>query len=440
MRRARRLLLIALSLLVVLLALFGVLSLDWRHEGSATPRVVSAWRATGVYFVGAGKASLIPPFPAPISGFNTRGGAPFHNVQSPLEARAIVLEVRGRRVGLLSVETVALPFVIREQVIAATKDLRLDEVLIAATHAHSGVGGYWNKMIAEQVGLGPYDARVEAFFVGQLVAALRQASGSLQPARLTVGEREVPGFSYNRNDAKGAVDTRLTSARFDGADGKTFASLIVFAAHPTIINRVDMALSGDWPGALMRSIETRTNAPALFFQGALGDATWVKSWGPDTGQATANRFGEALGQSADAALRGATPTADGPMSWSRVRIGLPKCDVSALVPPLFGPIVSNAFCWAAKPGDTDVSFFQLGPLALASLPGEPVAALGLEWRKELGGATIVGLADDYVGYIEASEVMQARSGETKRTYFGATLAGRVLDGLKAAREAASKAQ
>jgi hypothetical protein len=77
-------------------------------------------------------------------------------------------------------------------------------------------------------------------------------------------------------------------------------------------------------------------------------------------------------------------------------------------------------------------------LALASVPGEPVAQLGIDWRRSLGTSAILSLADDYVGYVEQPSVMAAGAGETKRTYFGPELADRLFQGLRLASATAGK--
>jgi hypothetical protein len=69
-------------------------------------------------------------------------------------------------------------------------------------------------------------------------------------------------------------------------------------------------------------------------------------------------------------------------------------------------------------------------LVLQFVPGEPVSALGKKWGAD---GAVVGLANDYIGYIETPERVAAGEREAVRTYFGPSLAGVIEEGLRAAR-------
>jgi neutral ceramidase len=116
-------------------------------------------------------------------------------------------------------------------------------------------------------------------------------------------------------------------------------------------------------------------------------------------------------------------------------VNLPPADASAVVFWPFERMTSNLLHWLMWPGTTEVSYLTLGPVKLALLPGELVSKLGLQWRPLLGGATIVSLMDDYVGYIETPDAIERKVGEAQRSYFGPSLAPVLLEGLEAARTA-----
>lgn len=417
---------------LVMVVVFVLLSLDWRPAVVQTvPTLVDEGHAAGALSAGAARVSLDPPFPTPIGGFNARGNHPFEGILTPLGARALVLQVEGKRIGLVSVELCVVPSVLRRKVMAAVADLHLDEVFIGATHTHSGVGGYWNNRIAEWIGLASYNPRIEAFLVQQLAEALRQASAEVRPARLSVGSIDASNYAYNRNDGHGAVDTLLTGARVTALDGKPIANVVLYAMHPTVIQMGDMHLSGDWPGSMMASLEAEGGPPSLFFQGAVGDVTWGKRLGEMTRQERAVRLGQAVAGDARGALaaggEGDTAIA---LDWARAQVGLPKCDLSGVVPRPLDRFVSNLFCWVAGERTTEVSSLRAGRLELAAAPGEVVAGLGISWRKALGGAFVTSLMDDYVGYVETPARVEAGEGEAKHSYFGAGLAPVLFEGLQ----------
>lgn len=424
------------TLVFVVLGL-GLLSLDWRgrHAPSA-PVVVGTMHADGPLRAGAAMAELVPPFPTPIGGYNTRGSAPFEGVLDPPHARAIVLEVGGRRLALVSVELVVLPAALREKIVARVAALGLDDVVIAATHTHAGVGGYWDSRLAGWMGLGAYDPKAEAFLVDRVAAALHDAAGRLVPARLSVGRIDASNYGANRNVPGGPVDTMLTGARFTDLEGKVLARLVVFAVHPTIVHRDSMRLSGDWPASMSTTLEA-DGGVTLFWQGACGDTTWGKRGGNMGIDERVVRFGQAVASDARAALgAGGEGVSQVALDHARVRLAMPPADTSGLLPGPLVPLTSNVLHWLAWPPTTEVSFTRVGPLLLAAIPGEVVADLGMAWREKLGGPTIVGLADAYVGYVETPERIAAQEGEARRSYFGPDLAPALFAGLVAAKAAA----
>ena len=90
----------------------------------------------------------------------------------------------------------------------------------------------------------------------------------LEPAYLSVARAEVPELARNRGSGT-EVDGHLVSVRLTGLSGREVAQVVLYPAHATLLGLENRLLSGDWPGALMRS----GRAPILFFQGALGDQT-----------------------------------------------------------------------------------------------------------------------------------------------------------------------
>lgn len=426
--------------LVGVLAAFALLSLDHRPAWQpAPPEVVHALRVEGSLHAGAALVDLTPPFPVPMGGYNTRGSAPHEGVLDPPAARAVVLEVEGRRVALVSAELVVLPGSLRRAVLREVADLSLDEVVIAATHTHASIGGYWDHPLARWVGLGPYDPQVERFLVERLAESIRAADERRVPARIAAGRIEASNFGAHRHRPGAEVDRLLTASRVEDLEGHVLVRLVVLGVHPTILHRDSMQLGGDWPGSLMRSFEAE-GAPCLFLQGALGDVTWAKRQGAMTLPERAQRFGLAVAADARGALvAGGDAVEPVALATARVKVRLPPADAGGMVPFPFRGLVSNLLHWLAGQEHGEVAYLQAGPLALALVPGEPVADLGRAWREQLGGATVVGLADDYLGYVETAERIRAREGEAVRSYFGADLAAVLKEGLLVARDAAHNA-
>lgn len=435
-RRAAR----TVAFLLVLFPLaFAGLSIDWRGGGDARPpEIVQAFAGAGALRAGVGRATLTPPFPAPIGGFSTRGKKPFEGVLDEPEVRAMAFEAGGKRVVVASLELVLLPDTFRAEVERKLGDERPDALVLGATHTHAGPGAYWDFTIAEWAGVGPYDPRMFDFLTDRTVSAIKQALSSLEPARIAASRLQASAFGLNRARPDGPVDRTMTTARIETTTGDVLGRIVVLGVHPTIVHRDAMRLSGDWPGALRRDLETGGGV-ALFFQGAGGDTTWGKRAGVMSWEDRVVRFGQAVASDARGALMAAGDAeGDIELRFAEARFVVPAGDARGLVVPPFQGAVSNVLHWLAWPGTANVAYLELGPLALAFVPGEPVAELGLAWRETLG-ASVVGLANGYVGYVETPDLVVREEGETKRTYFGPTLAPRMLEALRAAQDAATSA-
>ncbi|MFM2153554.1 MAG: hypothetical protein RL199_1989 [Pseudomonadota bacterium] len=426
------------GLLLLPFVLLTVGLVDWRPELKVAQEPLGAFAAKGRLKVGSSRLPLLPPGQVPLAGYASRDDGPAEGVLHEPAVRAIVVEVGDRKLGLVSLETLVVPANLRGKVVEAAAELKLDDVLVAATHTHSGPGGFWDSRLAEWMGVGRYDAAIESYLVDRTAGALKSAVGGLRPANVSVGMLDTSRLGANRDEPDGVVDSRLTAVRFTDDGERTFARLVLLGIHPTILPDSNRRLSGDWPGSLMRVLE-EDGGTTLFWQGAGGDTTWGKRGGNLAPAERVELFGAAVATEAKGALALAGSGSDNVvLRHGRVRLSLPTATDTALAPRILEPVVDNVLHFLAHPGSTEVSWTELGPFRLAAVPAEPVAAVGLTWREKLGATAVAGLVDAYVGYVETSEHVTNETGEAKRTYFGPTLADDLLGALESAKSAAMK--
>ena len=414
-------LLVALAVLLVLaLAALGVGSIRWHPSRRAgPPRLKGVARGAGPLLAGAAVVPLEPPPPVPVAGF-----ARLHWMEEgrrdPLAARALVLQERGCTVALVSVEILLVPGKLEQAVARAVRDLKLDHLALTATHTHAGPGGYWQDALGERIATGPYNEAVFDYLVQRTAEAVRKAAGALEPAYLSVGRATATDLVRNRAGGD-EVDGRLVSARLVARTGKPVAEVVLFPSHPTLLGLQNRLLSGDWPGALMRSQPT----PLLLFQGALGDQTARM---PPGQRANPEVYARALRGRIDA-LQYSLPDPWPELSVAASTAVLPA-QIPGATPPLLRRVAANVFYdWLAD--RASVAAIRLGPLMLLAVPGEPVAAVGRRWREVAGpDSEVLALAGDYLGYVETSERMAEAVGETVHTYYGPELAERLTGAVK----------
>ncbi len=410
----------AIGATLLILAVFPVRGS--REPGA--PRVLSAARGSGPLSAGAAALPLPTPPGTPIGGYPRLRYASEGVEDAPM-ARALVLSEPGLSVALASVDILLVPAALREKVEARLRDLRLDAVLVGATHTHSGPGGFWNDALGARFGTGPYDPAREEALAARIAEVIRTAAAARAPAQVSVaGSRRV---DLVRNRDGGARGGQLLVIRVERPGGEPVGQVVVFPAHATIRESRNRLLSGDWPGELARSLPGVT----VFLQGAEGDQTWVLP-APQPGP-THLAYGRLVAQEVG---RLPFPAGDGSpeLAAAAAEVSLPAPSFGA-VPAFLDRLLSNLL-WNWMPARTRVVALRIGPATLLAVPAEPGEAVGSAWRSALGpGAEVVSLVGDYVGYVETAEGVRARTGEAKRTYLGPELSRVLQDGLAAAKGA-----
>lgn len=148
---------------------------------------------------------------------------------------------------------------------------------------------------------------------------IQEAHARIVPATLTygwgrcnlAGQRDFwdaasKQFVCGFNPDAPADDTLLV-ARVQDAEGKTLASLVNYACHPTTLAWQNTLISPDFPGALREVVEQATGAPCVFLQGASGDLGPRDGFVGDT--AVADRNGRQLAYAVLSVLEAMPPPA-----------------------------------------------------------------------------------------------------------------------------------
>lgn len=410
-------------------AAYALASWNWcgRWEDRA-PVVVSRVRGEGPLRAGAARVALLPPFPVVVAGYpppRPEAG----QADPPVQARAVVLEAGGARVGLVSLELLLVSQEMVERIRERAAALGLTEVLVVATHTHSSFGGYDPRWVAQLSGTGRFrQAALEATVAGA-TEALGKAAAALTDVTLEVGTASDAGLVYTRSGGQ-APDGALTRVVLRGASGPV-AELLVFSAHPALIPRQRAFVDPDYPGRLS-ALREAEGGVTLVLQGAAGNASVAFSEGQGVERAAgfARTVSELAGR--------ATPVpSSGPvrLSLARAMAALPRPDSSRLVPSLTRAAGDNFLCGSA-PREAEVSALALGPLELLTVPGEPTTGAGQELARLTGATHVLGLANGYISYVDTPELVRAGQGESRRQYFGATLLERLGAAARVATEAA----
>src|SRR6185437_8504894 len=234
--------------------------------------------------VGVARGDITPP----VGMYHRMWGAATHDrstgIHRPLTATVLAIRSAadtGDRVVLVSLDHCILdePELsnIRKAVVALTSFLD-KEIHIALTHTH-GAGLMMRNRQSLPGGerIGPYLDEL----ANKVAALAREAENAIRPASIVYGtgrcdlathrdffdeQRGQYVCGFNPNDP---ADDTLLVGRISDDKGRTMATIINYACHPTTLAWENTLVSPDYVGALREVVETATGgAPCVFFQGA----------------------------------------------------------------------------------------------------------------------------------------------------------------------------
>jgi neutral ceramidase len=190
--------------LVVLLALLVVLAPAAPADGQQL-------------LAGVGRADITPPTGYPLGGY-TRADRTGQGVHTRLEATALVLQRGDRKVALVAMDLFMIAGGMVKEAAERNADLGFGEhnVLVSASHTHSGPGGFANfktfntvapsmattdrpETFVELLQPKPADPQLYTFLTGQLAKAIRMAAHGARPAVAGWGDARLTDVTKNRS-------------------------------------------------------------------------------------------------------------------------------------------------------------------------------------------------------------------------------------------------
>lgn len=186
---------------------------------------------------------------------------------SRLWARAFVIEspCNNKRLVFVNADLGQLFQAVKEEVVRKLQEkfgnvYTDSNVLITATHQHSGPGGYSTYTLYNLTILG-FSRENFNTIVDGIVAAIERAQNNLTKAQIHVAKGQLNGISFNRspqsyllNPAEERsqyatdVDTEMTLIRFDSLDGKPIGMINWFPVHGVSMNNKNHLINADNKG------------------------------------------------------------------------------------------------------------------------------------------------------------------------------------------------
>jgi neutral ceramidase len=356
-------------------------------------------------------------------------------VHDSLYAKALVAsDGKGEKVAVLTIDICMLP---KEPVefmrayIASKTDIKPENVMIMATHTHSGPPSELNAPKAKE-------------YLTKAAGAVILANERLKPTVLSVGQSKESRISHNRRlkckdgtthmcwekfepgfviEPWGSIDPEVITLSFE-QDGKPTGVLVNFGCHATTLTGNNWLYTADYPGYLAESIKRVKGKDfmSLFCNGCCGNVTQVdyRIGFPDTYQES-QRIGYILGVSALEAMRNEEVVSSDKIAVSKEMVPLSRIDITNEqldwakavmkkvekegMPPIQAdgiPDAQYAKDWIEMRKNQDVidsvevMVIRIGDVAFVGLPGEIFNEFGIDIKAKspCKNTIVTGLTND----------------------------------------------
>jgi hypothetical protein len=318
-----------------------------------------------------------------------------------LTVRALVYENDGTRVAICSTDFLGFPGVLCDKVRRQVTRIDPKNIIIAATHNHSGPDCYG---FPNSNGETAADIKYLNSVCKKLADAINEAVDKLQPAHVKIATGKARGkIAYNYY-AEQLYDPRCDVIQFLDLEGKPLATFVNYACHPEVIGADQGILSPDFVGPLYERIRHRGGGIGIYINGALGGMVTADCRGPDgrdmrTWRNECIRIGYLLADEALRIVADAPVEKDPKLFCSNKTIEFPVENQMLLAIVKMSPL-------GFKLNDngtiaTQLNVVNLGDAQMLTIPGEALPNIGYYLKRNMHGEhnMLLGLANDAFGYI-----------------------------------------
>lgn len=359
--------------------------------------------------VGAAKRIITPDPLLPVSG-GMGPTAPATKKLGEMSTRAVVVASGDTKFAIVSVDALGFPSVLVSKVAAQVKNIKPENIIVGATHTHSGPDFY-----AFPDGKGGHSGDLK--YIDQvcvwMAEAINEAEKNLQPAKFRSAVGNVEGQVAYNYYAVELYDPRANVLQFVNKQDQPIATLVNYAIHPEVLGNEVGAMSPDLIGPLCDRIEKQAGGMALFMNSAQGgmitadnrDLSKVADplkarWHDKREWSECVRIGEQLATESLRILGDTAAIAEPAVQCEHRMVEFPvdSNDLWAVVQysPLKYPFNADKRTITSR-----IQLIQIGPARIATIPGEALPNIGMYLKRKMSGEQnmLFGLTNDAFGYI-----------------------------------------
>lgn len=364
----------------------------------------SLLNAAAAFKGGIAVRNVTPDPLLPVSG-GVGASRPATRKEGELTVRALVLEQDGTRVAIVSADFLGFPAWLGNRVRAAVPEVPAQNILIGATHTHSGPDCYG---FPDEQGKTAMDPKYLETVCTRMTEALKQAVAALQPARIKIATGEAQGKIAFNAYAEQLYDPRCHVIQVLDSSDRPFATLVNYAIHPEVIGSRQGICSPDLIGPLYDRIAAKGGGTGIFMnsaQGGMVTADNRRSGGEEARDwDECVRIGNLLADEALRIVQDASEQASPKLYCASRNLSLPVDSplMRALMKQLPG---ANATAAAEGRVTTQMNLVNLGNAQILTIPGEALPNIGYYLKRKMRGRhnLLFGLTNDAFGYILTKE-------------------------------------
>jgi len=379
-----------------------------------------------------------------LGGYGARMNKPAEAIHDDIKAKALVLKEKDRKYIIITMDILGIPPNVKPMVIEKLDDpsWTAENILILPSHSHTSLEMFAlnDRNIFGNPALGIFQPQLLEFIVEKLAGLIRETDTDLKPVMVGTQQKKLDGLNRNRR-GDNWNDNELTVTRVDLAEGQPLAVLVNWTAHPTITDENDMWLSAEWPGFMQRELEQwiGNGVMAMYYNGAEGDQSVIAKQGGSHYE-TAEIYGRSIAKQVYEVYGNTSTEKDPIFDYSLKTIELPARKPHPdfmktggteyqLTEEKIQGLLDYVF-----PTETTISVLHLGNLMIIGAPGELIAELGIDVKKQVRASgvknpTIGGLANEWISYILSEKQYQKGGYESSASFYGPTLGKLIHDNM-----------
>ncbi|MHC4831835.1 MAG: neutral/alkaline non-lysosomal ceramidase N-terminal domain-containing protein [Planctomycetota bacterium] len=378
-----------------------------------------------------------------VSFFNPNQG-----IHDPIFSKAVVLSNGVTKAAIVKLDTIGVSGELRQDLAAYASTLGIpsENLILCATHTHSGPGSTAKNLGLQLVAMDCFHQPTYDAMLAGIKASLAAADQALRPAVVGFASGQEPRIQKNRSGRNTILDPEVLLMTLEEPNGAAIATVFNFAVHGTVLGVSNMLFSSDLMGYAEAEVEGRLGGVAVFLNGAEGDVAPGGAPGL-SGFAKAADLGGKLGDTVVQLAQGV----QGKSGLLEVRsdyslVQLPPVTYNAACLPV--PGTNDTLC-SYIPGFTvqvpltpyfpaamPFQALRLNDVVFGTIPGEAITEIG--WDVKAAGLVrgfrhtfVVGLANDYMGYITTQDQYITGTYAAQSTLYGPTTGASVINALEA---------